>query len=151
MAVVGTDLASVSVVIDIFSYEDRRKVARSERLELFEHPEEFRGNLLEFKERVNMYYWSKYLLGNLLLYITLKAVYENLQILLLKCQAGSLGVASEIFKKVGALFNCLVQVKSGNTPRRACYKAIGVCKYNGRTVVGLHKAACHNAHNAFVP
>ena len=50
VAVVTSHYPSVSVVVHILGNKYRRTVARAERLELLQNPEEFRGNLLEIKE-----------------------------------------------------------------------------------------------------
>ena len=66
VAIVTSHYPSVSVVIHILSYKHRRAVARSKWLELFQNPEELRGNLFEIKERIYVYNRCKYLLCNFL-------------------------------------------------------------------------------------
>ena len=49
MSVVRAHLATITIVVDILCNEYRRLVARAERLELLEQPEELGGNLLEIQ------------------------------------------------------------------------------------------------------
>ena len=47
------DFPSITVVIDVFGDEHRGLVSRTERLELLEQTEEFRGDLVEVQVGVN--------------------------------------------------------------------------------------------------
>ena len=124
VAVVCTNPASVAVVINILSYENRRQITRAERLELFENPEKLRGNLLELKERINMHYRGKDLLGNLVLNMSLKTADKLRKVLLLQSKAGSICMASEVLKQIRAVLNSLIEVKTRDTSGRTCYKAV---------------------------
>ena len=57
----GTYLATHSVVIDIVCTEYRRRVSRSERLELLEDTKELRSDLREIKHCVDIYHWGFHL------------------------------------------------------------------------------------------
>lgn len=50
----GADLTAVATVGDVFSQEDRIGVAGTERLELFQKTEEFRGDLAELQFGVDV-------------------------------------------------------------------------------------------------
>ena len=70
MLTTRTDFAAVSVIIHIPGKENRRTVARTERLELLEHPEELRGYLREVNFRIHIDYRRHHLLGDVAAYVS---------------------------------------------------------------------------------
>ena len=144
-------LSAVSVIIDILGQENRRTVARSERLELFQHAEKFRGYLREVNFRVHIYDRGGHHTRNVLTYILFNTSGKLRKILLAHGKAGSIDMSAVIFQKVGAAADGLIQVESTDASGRACHETIGIGKDESRFIISLHKTGSDDTHHALVP
>ena len=110
-----TNDSAVTVVIDAGSHENRRLVTWAERLEHVQKAEEPWGDLPEFQEGVYIDDRSKDLLCNVLCYNVFEPLSERFQILFLERKAGSVSMATEVFQKVSAALDGIVEVETCDT------------------------------------
>ena len=95
----GADLTAVATVGDILGKEYRIGVAWTERLELLQETEEFRGDLAELQLGVDVGHRGQHLLGDLSGDELVYPADELLQVALFESQAGRIDVPAEVLKK----------------------------------------------------
>ena len=135
----GADLAAVATVGDILGKEYRIGVAWTERLELLQETEEFRGDLAELQLGVDVGHRGQHLLGDLSGDELVYPADELLQVALFESQAGRIDVPAEVLKKVSAALDGLVEIETSHTAGGSSDESVRLCQYNCRFVERLDK------------
>ena len=115
----SSHLAAHTVVIYIVSTEYWCMVARAERLDLLEDPEELRSDLGEVQACIHLHHRSLHFRDDGAGDRLLDSLTESRDIFLLESKSCSVKVSTEVLQKVGTTFNRILQIKSVYASRRA--------------------------------
>ena len=143
--------AAVAGIVHILRDEYGVAVAGSERLELLQDAEEFRGNLRKIQPGINLRERGQHLRGDLSGDESIDAGGEFRQVLLLEGEARGVHVSAEVFQQVGTALNGLVQVESRHAAGRTGHESVRFGEHDGGAVIGLYQPGSDDAHHALVP
>ena len=144
-------LAYASVVIYPFGKEDGGCIARAERLEELQYPEELRSHLLEVQSGVHVYDRRELLRYDGLAHLLVHTAAELRQILLPEGEAGGIYMSSEVFEQVGAAFDGCVYVEAVHAARGAGDEIFGAGEHHCGTVEIFHQTGGDYAYDSLVP
>ena len=147
----GSYLTAVSAIRDAFCQENWIAVPGTERLELFQQPEELGSDLAELKLGIDIGHRSQHLISDLLPYELVNPGDEFFQIGLFHGKTGSIDMAAEVLQKVSATLDCLVKVEPSDASGRTGDEAVGFSKDYSGIVEGFDKAGRHYSYDSLVP
>ncbi len=120
-------------------------------LELGEQLPETGVDLMEVEVGIDIDLGFKVGLLEVLVYDYIESGSKLIQIFGVERQPGGKFVPAELHEHVFALFECVVHVESADAPCRSLHQAVDRAQHDGRTVVFVDQARCHDADHSKVP